>query len=297
MNKMPPWSRRPCTQPISVTARPTSTGAACPPRSLLDQAAAELPSRSAMETRVPSRALPHPSNRAPIAKGTAGGAQSRSTEAHAMVKTGTLTALFHELVRTAMSTQRVATSETTECYLVQLLERFARPDRAISSTRRSASTTSTPSTCPPQRFGRLRRVADTALFVTGVFFDCLERRLVGPDTMRRSAATPTPTSRPIPPHGATGRLVRRAGRPLPGVRPRARRRSAPARCSAAEQDTLRLYKRWLHTRGAARGRPADPARRHPGRADARAPSAERRRTRPRAPPRGRRPWRCARSRS
>ena len=46
-----------------------------------------------------------------------------------MLETGNLIALFHELVRTAMAAQRVESSETTEFYLVQLLEGFARPDR------------------------------------------------------------------------------------------------------------------------------------------------------------------------
>ena len=40
-----------------------------------------------------------------------------------------LTALFHDLVRAAMETQRVDASETSEFYLVQLLEAFARPAR------------------------------------------------------------------------------------------------------------------------------------------------------------------------
>src|SRR5437762_2465648 len=40
-----------------------------------------------------------------------------------------LTGLFHDLVRTAMATEQVRSSETSEFYLVQLLEGFARPGR------------------------------------------------------------------------------------------------------------------------------------------------------------------------
>ena len=91
-----------------------------------------------------------------------------------MVKTGTLTALFQELVRTAMSTQRVTTSETTEFYLVQLLEAFARPDRAnLLDPPLGLDYLEALHLPPRQRHGRLRRVADTALFVSGVFFDNL----------------------------------------------------------------------------------------------------------------------------
>jgi len=93
-----------------------------------------------------------------------------------MVQTGTLTALFHELVHTAMEGQGVASSETTECYLVFLLERFTRPGRSdlldpplgIDYLRAFEQSTT-------QRFETLRRVADTALFVTGVFADSLDR--------------------------------------------------------------------------------------------------------------------------
>jgi len=47
-----------------------------------------------------------------------------------MVQTDTLTALFHDLVQEAMEQQHIASSETTECYLVHLLERFAPEQQA-----------------------------------------------------------------------------------------------------------------------------------------------------------------------
>jgi hypothetical protein len=97
-----------------------------------------------------------------------------------MVQTGTLTSLFQELVHTAIQGQRIAASETTECYLVFLLERFTRPGRSdlldpplgvdyLRAFEQDAA----------RRFETLRRVADTALFVTGVFADSLDRSLVG----------------------------------------------------------------------------------------------------------------------
>ena len=97
-----------------------------------------------------------------------------------MLQTGTLTSLFQELVHAAMEGQRIASSETTECYLVFLLERFTRPGRTdlldpplgvdyLRAFEQDAA----------QRFDTLRRVADTALFVTGVFAESLDRSLVG----------------------------------------------------------------------------------------------------------------------
>jgi hypothetical protein len=168
-----------------------------------------------------------------------------------MVKTGTLTALFHDLVRSAMATQRVAPSQTTEFYLVQLLESFARaghtdlfdPPLGIDYLEALRLPTR-------QRQGRLRRVGDTALFVSGVFSDSLERCLVGPRyyaTLGRSAYA---------------HLFRDAGQPalaqpfeeLAGRLPQFVRVLAEISDRAIfrgrREDTVRLYRRWLHTRGA-----------------------------------------------
>src|SRR5206468_8556738 len=99
-----------------------------------------------------------------------------------MLSTTNLTALFHDMVRAAMAAQQVASSETTEFYLVQLLEAFARPacgnllDPPLALDYLEALHLPA-----PKRYAKLKRVADTALFVTGVFVDSLERSLVGPE--------------------------------------------------------------------------------------------------------------------
>src|SRR5262245_14210826 len=103
-------------------------------------------------------------------------------EAHPrlMLTTGNLTARFHELVRNAMAAQQVASSETTEFYLVHLLETFARPRAGNLLDRPLALDFLEAFHLPAsQRYERLKRVADTALFVTGVFVDSLERSSVG----------------------------------------------------------------------------------------------------------------------
>jgi hypothetical protein len=99
-----------------------------------------------------------------------------------MLEKGTLTALFHELVRTAMATQQVQSSETTEFYLVQLLEAFARPRHGDLLDPPLALDYLEAFHLPAaQGYEKLKRVADTALFVTGIFGDSLERSLVGPE--------------------------------------------------------------------------------------------------------------------
>lgn len=91
-----------------------------------------------------------------------------------------LTEFFRELVQSAMSAQAVRSSEASEFYLVTLLERFARPERDwfdrplavdyLESFRSSAGA----------RRAKLKRVADTSLFLAGMFMETLERTLVGP---------------------------------------------------------------------------------------------------------------------
>jgi len=99
-----------------------------------------------------------------------------------MLSTTNLTALFHDMVRAAMAAQQVASSETTEFYLVQLLEGFARPVRGNLLDPPLALDYLEAFHLPAAKgYEKLKRVADTALFITGVFVDSLERSLVGPE--------------------------------------------------------------------------------------------------------------------
>jgi len=93
-----------------------------------------------------------------------------------------LTDFFRELIRDAMSCQKVALSESTEHYLVRLLERFVRPEPGwqkrplaldfLESFHLDDSS---------QRTGRMRRIGDTSLFLSGVFMEHLERQIVAAD--------------------------------------------------------------------------------------------------------------------
>src|SRR5262249_56935539 len=107
---------------------------------------------------------------------------TRPRSEDAMVQTDTLTALFHDLVQEAMEHQHIASSETTECYLVHLMERSAAPGRPdLLDPPLGVDYLRAFELPAAQRFDRLRRVADTALFITGMFVDCLDRGLVGAD--------------------------------------------------------------------------------------------------------------------
>jgi len=166
-----------------------------------------------------------------------------------MLDTMTLTSLFHQLVRAAKDSQGISTSETTEFYLVQLLEGFARPRQAdllapplaldyLESFHLPAS----------QRFGKLRRVADTALFVTSVFVDSLERSPVGPRyfaDLGRSAYAWLSSDTDSTDLGASfEELAKRFPEFV-----RLLGEISDQEIFRRDQDTIRLYKRWLQTRG------------------------------------------------
>jgi hypothetical protein len=166
-----------------------------------------------------------------------------------MVQTGTLTALFHDLVQEALEQQHIASSETTECYLVHLLERFAAPGRKdLLDPPLGVDYLRAFELPAVQRFDTLRRVADTALFVTGIFVDSLERSMVGPEYY---AALGQNAYARLSAHASrtalAGLFEELAGRFPEFVRVLAQ--ISAQELFRREQDTLRLYKRWLHTRG------------------------------------------------
>jgi hypothetical protein len=166
-----------------------------------------------------------------------------------MLEKGTLTALFHDLVRTAMATQQVQSSETTEFYLVQLLEAFARPGHGDLLDPPLALDYLEAFHLPAaKRYEKLKRVADTALFVTGIFIDSLERSLVGPEYY---AAIGRNAYARLSVHSSrtalAGLFQELAGRFPEFVR--VLMEISAQELFRRDQDILRLYKRWLHTRG------------------------------------------------
>jgi hypothetical protein len=85
---------------------------------------------------------------------------------------------FRELVRGAMRVHEVESSEPTEHYLVSLLERFAKPVPGWDSRPLALEYLESQHTPRPHRCAKLKHVGDTALFLSGVFMEHLERRTV-----------------------------------------------------------------------------------------------------------------------
>jgi hypothetical protein len=161
-----------------------------------------------------------------------------------------LTDFFRELLRGAMRTHEVESSEPTEHYLVTLLERFAKPPPGWDSRPLALDYLESAHTAHADRVAKLKHVGDTALFLSGVFMEHLERRTVSTSY-----------------YMSLGRI---AYHQLAGLAPsdRASRADVFAEIAAHFPDfvrvlseisfaelfpndgqTVRIYTRWLRTRG------------------------------------------------
>ena len=92
-----------------------------------------------------------------------------------------LTEFFRDLLLRAMRTQEVRSSEETEFYLVKLLEAFVHPNRAWWDRPLGLEYLESFHSPLVDRYGKLKRVGDTSLFVSGLFMESLHRTLVGCD--------------------------------------------------------------------------------------------------------------------
>jgi hypothetical protein len=92
-----------------------------------------------------------------------------------------LTEFFRELLQSAMRSQEVRSSQDTEFYLVKLLEGFAHTERDWFERPLALEYLESFHSPLPHRYGKLKRVADTALFVSGLFMESLHRTLTSSD--------------------------------------------------------------------------------------------------------------------
>src|SRR5438046_5784609 len=92
-----------------------------------------------------------------------------------------LTEFFRDLLQNAMRTQEVRSSEHTEFYLVKLLEGFAHPEHGYFDRPLALEYLESFHSPLAHRYGKLKRVGDTALFVSGLFMESLHRQLVSSD--------------------------------------------------------------------------------------------------------------------
>ncbi len=159
------------------------------------------------------------------------------------------TEFFRELVRDAMQAQGFESVEETEYYLVALLEGHVRTKGGLLDEPLALTYLEAEAGAPGESFQRYKKVGDTALFVSGLFVDCLERTVVQPTyyvelgqlAYRRIAQVGADRVREMFDTLATqfADLVRVLGT------------ISTRELFPSDRDTLRIYRRWRLTRGAA----------------------------------------------
>jgi hypothetical protein len=148
-----------------------------------------------------------------------------------------------------MQAQHVETAEEMEFYLVQLLERHVRMPGDLLGKPLAITFLEARQGAPAERFERLKRVGDTALFVSGLFTDSLERSLVAPSYYIDLGKL------------SYQEIARSAARQLRNIFAdlalhftdlvRVLGEISTRDLFSSDQDTLRIYRRWMLTRGGA----------------------------------------------
>jgi hypothetical protein len=86
-------------------------------------------------------------------------------------------AAFHDLVRDSIRAQKLEASAEAELYLAALLGGFVRVDPQRLTEPLGPALLEAVFAEPASRHGQLKQVADTTLFLTGIFIDHIESRL------------------------------------------------------------------------------------------------------------------------
>lgn len=162
----------------------------------------------------------------------------------------TLTEFFRDLLQTAMRSQEVKSSELTEFYLVGLLEQFARPGTEWNDRPLALEYLESFHSSQPHRYAKLKRVGDTALFTSGIFMEHLERQLVSANYYMSLGTIAYQHLATIPQPQAEARkdvFAEIADRFPEFVRVLSE--ISFEQLFRSNERLVRVYTRWLHTRG------------------------------------------------
>jgi hypothetical protein len=158
---------------------------------------------------------------------------------------------FRELVQGAMRTHEVESSEPAEHYLVALLEHFARPAPGWDSRPLALDYLESLQASRAHRCAKLKHVGDTALFLSGVFMEHLERRTVSTDyymSLGRIAYHQLASLAPTDQASRADVFAEIAVRFPDFVRVLSE--ISVVELFPGDSQTVRVYTRWLRTRGA-----------------------------------------------
>lgn len=161
-----------------------------------------------------------------------------------------LTEFFRDLVRGALRTQALETSEPAEHYLVALLERFAKPAPGWDARPLALDYLEAFHTPRSHRWAKFKHVGDTALFLSGVFMEHLERRTVSASYYMSLGRIAYHQLATVSPAGAAtrGDVFAEIAARFPDF-VRVLSEISFAELFPGDPSTVRIYTRWLHTRG------------------------------------------------
>lgn len=162
----------------------------------------------------------------------------------------TLTDFFRDAVQGACRAHAIEPTEHVEFYLVNLLERFAHPQPGWDSRPLALDYLESFHSAPSDRYAKLKHVADTALFLSGMFMEHLEQGLVSTDYymsigrlaylhLGDSASSQTAANLP---------LFREMAVRFPDF-VRVLSEISFTQLFPGDRHTVRIYTRWLRTRG------------------------------------------------
>ena len=165
------------------------------------------------------------------------------------VERHTLTEFFHDLVQGAMQLHQIESSELSEVYLVGLLEYFAHPAPGWDERPLALDYLESFHDPTSHQYLKLKRVGDTALFLSGVFMEYLERRIVSTEYYISLGRTAYHHLAMLGGPQASGRgdvYAEMADRFDDFVRVLSE--ISFAQIFPSESQTVRIYTRWLRTR-------------------------------------------------
>jgi hypothetical protein len=99
------------------------------------------------------------------------------TRAEATLLNDPIGSVLYDLVHDALATQRVKVSEDTGLYLTSLLSAFLRTNSERFSRVLGVELLKADDLEPARRYAKLKDIADTSLFLAGIFLDHLEAQL------------------------------------------------------------------------------------------------------------------------
>jgi len=116
--------------------------------------------------------------------------------------------VLYDLVQGALAAQRVEASEHTGYYITNVLEAFARTEPHRLSRALGPGLLEAAQLEPASRYLKLKEVADTSLFLAGVFLDYVEAQLATTEYyFNIGASAYLHLSQLRPPHGPTDPFV------------------------------------------------------------------------------------------